>query len=94
MSKTSSAVNLASYKTDVIFDDGVNQRTFTEFLIYNSAHTSIVKSVSPRNGDIFGGYNLTLTGVNLDVNTPTVNIDGIECVVKYVSSTSVKCLVG
>jgi hypothetical protein len=50
-----------------------------------------VNSVSPKNGDVYGGYNITLTGLNLNIATPTVNIDGIVCSVKSSTATSIIC---
>jgi hypothetical protein len=43
---------------------------------------------------VYGGYNITITGDYLNIDTPTVNIDGIECVVQTSTASSVVCLVG
>ena len=80
--------------SDVYFDDGLNTQTFTGAVEYREDHTPIITSVTPDKGDVFGGYDITLTGVYLDVGTPTVNVDGIPCTVKSSTSTQIICTVG
>lgn len=92
-----STVNVASvtsFPSDVYFDDGLTNQTFSAALEYREDHTPIITAVSPDKGDVFGGYNITLTGVYLNVGTPTVNVDGIACVVKTSNSTQIVCTVG
>lgn len=48
----------------------------------------------PDKGDVFGGYDITLTGTFLDVGVPTVFIDSIPCVVKSSTTTTIVCTVG
>lgn len=90
--------DVTQFTTDVTFDDGVTRSTplvFNGALSYRSDKTPKVTSVSQKNGDVFGGYNLTITGVNLNLGTPTVVIDGIPCVVNAASTaTQIICLVG
>ena len=90
--------DVALFTTNVTFDDGVNRTTplvFTGALSYKASKTPQVTSISKKNGDVSGGYNLTLSGVNLNLGTPTVNIDGIECVVHAASNANqIICLVG
>ena len=56
--------------------------------------TPIVRTVSPSYGDVFGGYDITLQGDNLNVGSPAILIDGIGCVVSATTSSSIKCTVG
>ncbi len=86
--------SITSFPSDVYFDDGLTNQTFTAALEYREDHTPIITSVSPDKGDVFGGYDITLTGLYLDVATPTVNVDGISCVVKTSNSTQIVCTVG
>ena len=53
-----------------------------------------MRTVSPLYGDVFGGYDITLQGDNLNVGNSTILIDGIRCVVSATTSTSIKCTVG
>ena len=53
---------LTSASADVIYKDGVNTETFSSALEFRQDKTSKVTAVSPRFGDIAGGYVLTLTG--------------------------------
>lgn len=69
--------DVTSHTSDLIFNDGLDTPiTFSDAVIYKDDHTPIVTEVSPRNGDVFGGYSLTLTGTNLDFDTPVIMIDG------------------
>lgn len=87
-------VALASQTADVIYYDGFNTKTFAGALEYRQDKTPIVTSVSPRYGDIFGGYTLNLTGTNLDAGTAVIKIDGIACSVTSSSATTILCTVG
>lgn len=86
--------SIASFTSDVFFDDGLNTQTFTGAVEYREDHTPIITSVTPDKGDVFGGYDITLTGIYLDVGTPAVNVDGIPCAVKSSTSTQIVCTVG
>jgi len=88
------AVNLTSQPADVIYNDGLNTKTFANAIVYQQANTPVVTSVSPRYGDVFGNYTLTLSGTNLDVGTPVILIDGVSCAVTTTSATSIACTVG
>ena len=85
---------LSSQQTNVIYDDGFNVETFNNSVEFRQDHTPIVTSISPKYGDIFGGYTLTLTGTNLNFDTATVMIDGVACSVTSTTSTSIVCTVG
>ena len=51
-------------------------------------------AVSPRFGEIFGGQTLTLTGIYLDVATPVITIDGVDCPVASNTATTITCTLG
>lgn len=88
---TANVIDVTSFVSDLIFDDGLTTQTFANAVDYRKDKTPIVTSVSPKNGDVFGGYNITITGTYFDLSTPTVHIDSIECVVKTSSGTSIVC---
>jgi hypothetical protein len=83
-----------SFPSDVKFDDGLTQQTFTGVLEYREDNTPIVTSVSPDKGDVFGGYDISLTGVYFNVGTPVVKVDNIDCAVKTSTATQIVCTVG
>ena len=93
MSKIST-INITSFSADIVFDNGISTKTFSGVLKYRKDATPIVSSISPKIGDVYGGYNITITGVNLNSTAPSVNIDGIDCAVQTATSTSIICLVG
>ena len=51
-------------------------------------------AINPVRGDVFGGYDITLTGEYLDLGTQTVFIDGVECVYVSHTATQIVCTVG
>jgi hypothetical protein len=79
--------SISSFTSDVFFDDGLNTQTFTGAVEYREDHSSIITAVTPDKGDVFGGYDITLTGLYLDLDVPAVNVDGIPCIVKSSTST-------
>lgn len=80
--------------SQIIYEDGGNTFTLANSIEFREDRTPIVNTLSKLNGDVFGGYDLTLTGINLNFATPTVTIDGISCVVTASSSTQITCTVG
>jgi hypothetical protein len=59
---------------------------------YRVDATPVVSDVSPKTGDVFGGYNITITGQYLDIGTAKVMIDGEECTVQGTpSATEIIC---
>ena len=65
-------------------------------ITYDSALTPLITQLDPVRGTTLGGVELTITGENLgsvaaDVQ---VTIDGIDCPIKTVSSTSIVCTTG
>jgi len=86
--------NTDSYQANLTYVDGLNNKTFVNAVEFRKDKTSTVNTVLPRYGDIFGGYEITLTGTNLDVGIPYIAIDSIPCVVTKVNSTNIVCTVG
>jgi hypothetical protein len=78
----------------VTYEDGANTFTLASSIEFKQDHTPIVQTISKLNGDVFGGYNITLTGSYLNFDTPSVVIDGIPCAVAASSPTSITCTVG
>jgi hypothetical protein len=64
-----------SFKSDLVFDDGVATQTFATAIEYREDKTPTVTGVTPDKGDVFGNYDITISGTNLNVGTPKVNID-------------------
>lgn len=62
--------NITSFSSDVTFSDGINTQTFLGAVDYKLDTTPIISSVTPPNGNVFGGYNITLTGSYLSLGTP------------------------
>jgi hypothetical protein len=85
---------LTSQFSDVLYQDGYNTQTLSSAIEYRSDHTPIVSSVTPPYGDIFGGYDITITGQNLGFDVATVIIDGIPCVNVNSTATTLVCIVG
>jgi hypothetical protein len=91
---TSVVTDFTANPSSIIYEDGGNTFTLSNGIEFREDKTPIVNSISKLNGDVFGGYSITLTGVNLNFATPTVTIDGISCAVTSSSSTSIVCTVG
>ena len=87
---------MASFTTDAIFFDGLNEFTLSSVVEYQTDTTPVINSVSPRTGTVYGGDTVTLTGLNLMFGDASVLIDGIECVVDPASTTatSLTCVTG
>lgn len=91
---TITIADTTSFKSDLIFDDGANTQTFANAIEYRDDSTPIVTGVTPDKGDVFGNYDITLTGTSFDKGTPKVMIDGVECVVGSSTATQIVCKVG
>lgn len=52
--------------------------------------------ITPNTADVFGGDVITFTGLNFEVGTPYVIIDGVDCDVNETSmnSTFFQCITG
>lgn len=87
--------NLALKSSDVVYSDGFNSITLTNQVSFSSDNTAIITSISPQYGDIFGGYTISFTGLNLNFSTPEIIIDGITCTSPTaVSPTLITCIAG
>jgi len=85
--------DIASFKSDLVFDDGVTTQTFTNAIEYREDKTPIVTGVTPDSGDVFGNYDITITGVYFGTSVPTVTIDSKDCVVSTHTDTQIECKV-
>ena len=86
--------DISNHTVSPVFDDGHNTYSFTNAIEYRQDKTPIIDDVGPSTGNVFGGYNITLTGSFLDIGTAKVTIDGIDCAVKSSSSSQIVCEVG
>jgi hypothetical protein len=84
---------LTSNTAGLIYEDGANTFTYSNLIQFRQDHTAVVNSISQPNGDVFGGYDITLTGNYLNFATPTVTIDGKTCVIVSSNTTSITCTV-
>jgi hypothetical protein len=58
---------------------------------FRQDRTPVVDALSRTTGDVFGGYNLTLTGSYLNFSTPAVSIDGQPCTLLAATAGSITC---
>lgn len=86
--------SLTSNTAQIIYEDGANSFALASNIEFRLDHTPIVQSINKINGDVFGGYDITLTGSYFSFDTPSVVIDGIPCVYKSSSASSITCTVG
>ena len=59
------------------FTDGFNTFSFNNIIEYRQDKTPTVDTISPSTGDVFGGYNIILSGSYLDIGPPEIFIDEI-----------------
>jgi hypothetical protein len=83
--------NLNSLVSNVVYEDGYNTFNFVGLVEYREDQTPLVNTVSLKNGHVFGGYSLTLTGNYLNFDTPTISIDGKVCSISSSALTNVVC---
>lgn len=100
-SNVGAIASLASFPTDVTFDDStVTPATVWPVkLTFESASTPVVDTVAnaagKSNGDVYGGYDITLTGTFPAGTDYEITIDGIDCPVSgSPTTTSIVCTVG
>lgn len=84
--------SVASFSTDVMFNDGYNQYTWTNAVEYRQDATPVVSTVSPSTGSVKGSETITLTGSYL--GNADIIIDTVQCVVGTNSANSVECVTG
>ena len=83
--------SLASFTSDVVYNDGANTFTYAGGVEFREDRTPLVQTLSQTTGDVFGGYDITLNGQYLDIGTPHILIDGQECVSGTVTASSITC---
>lgn len=76
------------------YEDGANTFVLANSIEFRQDHTPVVNSLSSSSGDVFGGYNITLSGSYLNFDTPSIIIDGIPCSVTTSSASAITCTVG
>ncbi len=83
------------FVSDAIYLDGFNKIILPSAVQYKDTFTSIVTGVTPKNGNILGGYNISITGTNLNKATAAITIDGYPCQVFTADATvdTIICLV-
>lgn len=86
--------SVESHQADIVIDDGHNSYFFEDMVNYGKQYTPVISEVTPATGDVFGGYDITLKGSNLDIGVPSVVIDGVDCQVKSSSASEILCEVG
>lgn len=91
---SSAPVTISSTQSSVYYFDGANTKAFSNAIEFRQDQTPVVQSVVPPYGDIFGNYNITISGTNLGFASATVLIDGVACSVASSTSTSIVCTVG
>lgn len=76
--------------------DGFNTFNFANAVTYATTATPIVDTITPPTGTIYGGTTITFTGSYLNIGTPSVIIDGIQCVVDSgsITASGFSCVTG
>ena len=72
---------MVSQYATITYKDGFNTKNYTNALQFRHDRTPVVDSIYPPYGDIFGGYNISITGKYLNTSVPTVYIDSVPCLV-------------
>lgn len=85
--------NLTSLFSIVYYQDGYNNISLSNKIEFREDKTPIIEAVIPSYGDVFGGYSLVMTGSNL-IGSPSVLIDGVDCIVTEANASSLICTVG
>ena len=65
-------------------------------MTYDGAITGLLSSISPRYGNVVGGEDITFTGTGFSstIADYKITIDGVDCVAKSATVTSVTCTTG
>ena len=80
--------DITSFTTSAEVTDGLNTYTLTDVIEYRQDKTPIVSSLNMRTGSIYGSETLEITGVNLNIGTAEVVIDGVSCAVNSGATTA------
>ena len=88
--------DITSFTTTAAITDGLNSYSLAGVVEYRSDKTPSITAISPATISVYGGETVTLTGLNLNIGTAKVVIDGVECVVNAgaTSATSLQCVTG
>ena len=89
-----SSPNLTSHFSTVSYYDGFNSVNFTNAVEFRDDRTPIVNEVVPAFGDVYGGYEIVIKGVNLGFGQQIVLIDQISCELVAVNDSQIHCTVG
>jgi hypothetical protein len=93
--KSNKTINLTSFLAPVTYIDSFNQVLLPYTIEYREDKTGTIDAILPPYGDIFGGYNITLVGTNLNFsNNVYITIDGVSCTYMESNTTSIICQVG
>lgn len=65
-------------------------------MTYEGTITPLLKSISPRYGNVVGGEEITFSGTGFSTNTDDISIvmDGVTCVVTAATAQEIKCKSG
>lgn len=72
---SNSNTNLSSHLSIVKYYDGFNSIEFANAVEFRDDRTPIVNEVVPAFGDVYGGYEIAIKGVNLGFELPIISID-------------------
>lgn len=75
---------------NIEIDDGYNQQIIPNIVVYSDLASPVVTEITPRTGHYLGGYNLTITGINLQGNV-NVSIDTIPCLILSATYSTIIC---
>ena len=69
---------------------------YSQDFVYEVAMTSTITGVNPRRGGTAGGVLITITGTQFmgDSSNTNITINGVECKLKTVDLTLIKCITG
>jgi len=102
-SNAATPTDLSSFTTDVIFDDMVEATptVWSNKITFEKDATPVVDTVKNNrdgdkpNGDVYGGYDITLAGTFPTGTNFEITIDGIACPVSGTpTTTEIVCTVG
>lgn len=73
--------------------DGYQNQNISNVVTYSDSATPTINTVLPKTGHYLGGYNIVLTGTNLQGANINVNIDSVPCTIVSSNSTTIVCTV-
>lgn len=90
---TSSTVTTNTGPFELQISDGFQSQIIPNAVTYTDSATPTINTVLPKTGHVLGGYNITLTGTNLQGTNIIVNIDSVPCLIVLSNSTNIICQV-